>query len=165
MSTNVEGNEYPELVDMDTYIGTKISKAKPMSRIDYNVFKGWALPADENPADEGFIVQYEDGYISWSPKKQFDDAYHKTVGMNFGLAIEAMRKGHKVSRAGWNGKCMWVSLSAPKSTHWIPEVDGQVKRTFSDSPYFCMKTADGSLQPGWLASQADMLAFDWGITE
>lgn len=24
-----------------------------------------------------------------------------------------------------------------------------------------MKTADGAMQPGWLASQADMLANDW----
>ncbi len=28
-----------------------------------------------------------------------------------------------------------------------------------------MFTADGKMQPGWLASQTDMLACDWGITD
>jgi hypothetical protein len=28
-----------------------------------------------------------------------------------------------------------------------------------------MKTADGVMQPGWLASQADMLADDWEVVE
>jgi hypothetical protein len=161
----MQGNEYPELVDMGTYIGTKIVKAKPMNRLDYNLFRGWKVPDDENPLDDGYIVQYEDGYISWSPVKQFDKANRKTAGMTFGLAIEAMRKGHKVQRAGWNGKGMWVALSSAKTSHWIPESDGKVKRTFSESPYFCMKTANGDLQPGWLASQSDMLAFDWSIVE
>ena len=29
--------------------------------------------------------------------------------------------------------------------------------------YFCMKAADDSIVNGWLASQTDMLATDWGI--
>ena len=55
---------------------------------------------------EGYEVTYEDGFKSWSPKSVFDAAYRPTHGLTFGLAIEALKKGFKVARAGWNGKGM-----------------------------------------------------------
>lgn len=70
---------------MNTYIGTKAIRAVPMTRIAYNQLRGWPLPADENGADEGYLVEYLDGgkgnvpgysgYVSWSPKEVFDRAY------------------------------------------------------------------------------------------
>ena len=70
---------------MKKYIGTKQVQAKPMDRYDYNEYRGWKLPEDEDPSDEGYLVEYldggepnhsnHDGYISWSPKEQFDNAY------------------------------------------------------------------------------------------
>lgn len=62
---------------MEKYIGTKQIEAEPMTRGEYNEYRGWNIPADENPADEGYLVKYTDGYISWSPKKQFEDVYSK----------------------------------------------------------------------------------------
>lgn len=62
---------------MERYIGTKVITAKPMNRGEYNKFRGWDIPADENPLDEGYLVKYEDGYISWSPKSTFEKAYRK----------------------------------------------------------------------------------------
>lgn len=59
------------------YIGTKMIKARPMNRGDYNKYRGWNIPKDENPADEGYLVMYSDGYESWSPKKQFEEAYRE----------------------------------------------------------------------------------------
>lgn len=64
--------------NMKRYIGTKVVNAKPMNRIEYNNFKGWTIPSDENPLDEGYLVQYEDGHVSWSPKSTFESAYRKT---------------------------------------------------------------------------------------
>lgn len=71
---------------MKIYIGTKIINAKPMTRGDYNVLRGWTIPADENPDDAGFLVEYLDGgkanvpgftgYVSWSPADVFARAYH-----------------------------------------------------------------------------------------
>ena len=70
---------------MKTYIGTKIINAKPMSRGEYNVYRDWVLPTNEDGGDEGYLVEYLDGgkpnddrhagYISWSPKAQFEAAY------------------------------------------------------------------------------------------
>ena len=44
-----------------THIGTKLIAAEPMTRAAYNEFRGWALPADENGADDGFLVESLDG--------------------------------------------------------------------------------------------------------
>ena len=70
---------------MKTYTGTKIVTAKPMNRADYNKYRNWVLPDNEEGSDDGYLVEYTDGgkandsrhagYISWSPKAQFDAAY------------------------------------------------------------------------------------------
>lgn len=60
---------------MKKYIGTKLIEAEPMTRGDYNKYRGWTIPADENPADKGYLVRYSDSYVSWSPKEVFDAAY------------------------------------------------------------------------------------------
>ena len=93
------------------FIGTKIILAVAMTRLAYNDYRGWALPADENGDDAGYLVEYTDGgapnhpdhtgYISWSPKAQFDNACRPTSGMSFGLALEALKLGKSVSRSGW----------------------------------------------------------------
>ena len=68
-----------------TYEGTKRVHARPMTRGEYNAYRGWEVPADENPADDGYLVEYLDGgksnhpnhagYISWSPKDVFERSY------------------------------------------------------------------------------------------
>lgn len=70
---------------MEKFIGTKVVNAKPMTRQEYNDIRGWDLPADEEGSDEGYLVEYVDGgqanhprfsgYISWSPKAVFENAY------------------------------------------------------------------------------------------
>lgn len=99
--------------------------------------------------------------------------------MTFGMAIEAMKLGHKIARAGWNDKNMYLVLVVDTYDHASDSVevfnDIAIEDTkFLDNPtgkmvptdaYIVMRTAQGSAQPGWLASQADMLAEDWGIVE
>lgn len=85
--------------------------------------------------------------------------------MNFGKAIEALKKGKKVTRKGWNGKKMFLyyvpeglypaRTDAAKS---IADENGKVQY----GPYIAMKTAQGNVVP-WLASQTDMLSEDWEI--
>lgn len=70
---------------MKVYIGTKLIQARPMNRQEYNDYRGWDLPSDEDGTDKGYLVEYLDGgqsnhpdhegYISWSPKDVFDRAY------------------------------------------------------------------------------------------
>lgn len=60
---------------MKQYIGCKLVAAEPMTRGEYNEFQGWQIPADENSADEGYRLEYPDGYVSWSPREIFEKAY------------------------------------------------------------------------------------------
>ena len=83
--------------------------------------------------------------------------------MNFGEAIEAMKEDKCVSRSGWNGKNMHIYLEG----HFTHVLKGGhfkgAKRAYE--PVIIMYTAQGQHQPGWLASQADMLADDWEVVE
>lgn len=91
---------------MKTYIGTKIIQAEPAFRIDGKVYpESGPVPRSMN-REEGYRVRYPDGYESWSPRDVFEEAYRETGGMNFGLAIEAAKRGAKITRRGWNGKGM-----------------------------------------------------------
>lgn len=164
---------------MKQYYGTKNIAAKPMNRLEYNKFRGWELPKDEDGADEGYLVEYLDGgkpnvegftgYVSWSPKEQFDNAYQPVDAMSFGHAIVALQAGHKVSRAGWNGKGMFLILVAgtkdAKLTEGTPYQKALQSNIVTINPHIDMLTATGEFQPGWLASQTDMLSDDWGIVE
>ena len=120
------------------YIGTKIVTAWQQEE------SACVIPR------QGYAVKYSDGYISWSPKDVFEEAYRRTDGMSFGLAIEAIKKGLCVARSGWNGKGMWLNLQVP---------DENSKMSL---PYIYMKTADDKQVP-WLASQTDVLADDWSV--
>ncbi|WP_455424810.1 DUF2829 domain-containing protein [Dryocola sp. LX212] len=162
---------------MQKHIGVKLINAVSMTRQEYNTLRGWQLPPDENGSDDGYLVEYLDGgkpntdayagYVSWSPKEVFDKAYRPIAGLNFGLAIEALKSGKRVARAGWNGKGMWLDLVlSPRSggaradqLHYtIGGLDNGLL------PWIGMKTADDCFVP-WLASQTDVLAEDWQIIE
>jgi hypothetical protein len=70
--------------------------------------------------------------------------------MNFGEALDALKRGRKVTRDGWNGKGMWLALQ-------VPDAHSKMSR-----PYVYMRTVDDQLVP-WVASQSDLLVEDWAI--
>ena len=148
---------------MKQYIGTKIIDACPMTRGAYNEYRCWDIPAGENPNDDGYLIRYADGYESWSPKNVFEDAYRPTDAMNFGLAIEAMKDGERVARKGWNGKNMFVFLAYEPDFVTDADISALDQLETEVGDMLVMKTAQNTYQPGWLASQADMLAEDWYI--
>ena len=94
---------------LELYIGTKAVKAALMTRGEYNALRGWEVPADENPADAGYLVEYTDGgrtnvpgfrgYVSWSPRDVFERAYRRPRGMDFGQAAEAIAAGETATIA------------------------------------------------------------------
>lgn len=167
---------------MQRFIGTKILNAEPMNRQKYNDFRGWTLPENEDGMDEGYLVEYCDGgkpntekfegYVSWSPKEQFEKAYRLADAMTFGHAIEALKMGLKVARAGWNGKGMylWLMPSATVPVDWckephLRELAESNGGSFEALGTIRMKTADNKVLTGWLASQTDVLAEDWVVIE
>jgi len=150
---------------MQQYIGTKLVTSTPMNRADYNTYRGWTLPENEDGSDDGYLVEYQDGgkpndsrhagYISWSPKAQHEAAYRPCDAMTFGLAVEALKKGLKVARSGWNGKGLWLEYYQPMADVDLP----YIRMSY---PVHSATYPNGARVP-WLASQTDVLAEDWCI--
>lgn len=160
---------------MKRFIGTKLIAAEAMTRAAYNDFRGWTLPANENGADRGYLVEYLDGgkpnvpshagYVSWSPKEQFEAAYRPCHEMTYGLALEALKRGDSVARTGWNGKGMFVYM-VPANAY--PAQTGAAKAHFGADAlvpygaYFALVGVDGIVRT-WVPSITDNLAEDWAI--
>lgn len=98
---------------------------------------------------------------------------------NFGTVIEKLRNNSnlKALREGWNGKNMFIvlmpSLYLPSfnSGDFPRKVNDRTAKHIGENtpldsqPYFAMFTAQKKWQPGWLPSQADILAEDWIIED
>lgn len=96
---------------------------------------------------------------------------------DFGWAIKQLKEGKKVAREGWNGKNMWIVLMPslylpPYNTEdELRKVNDRTAKHIGEDkpldsqPYIAMWTADEKWQPGWLASQADILSEDWVIVD
>lgn len=170
---------------MEKFIGTKIVQAEPAMKcwghkgeahdagliltqkeLVEKVSDGW----ETTEIRHGYAVVYEDGYRSWSPKDVFVAAYRRTDGMNFGLAVEAAKLGHRIARRGWNGKNMSVAYQKgypdgiPCNENTARAWGMEVGELFKCRPYLQLRCADGSFQM-WVASQSDILADDWYIVE
>lgn len=95
---------------------------------------------------------------------------------NFGKAIELLKSGKKVARKGWNGKDMYLTMVVATCDYAVdsniefadiavPCIKSEYPSYIPTDPYIVMRTAQKTAQPGWLASQADMLAEDWVIVK
>jgi hypothetical protein len=146
---------------MKKYIGVKQIEAEPMMLNDAEEVLQRKI---QNQNEPGYLVKYPDGYQSWSPKEVFEEAYRETDGMTFGLAIEAAKKGHKISRAGWNGKSQYIELASAISYKNPAGEEINTDHAAIGNKAFAFCGTSG-VQMGWLASQADMLAEDWAIVE
>ena len=85
---------------MKQYTGTKVVNAEPMTRQEYNDLRGWQVPNDENPLDEGYLVEdaaaapnttTHNGYVSWSPKDMFEKSYLPSERPIDRMAIENLQ--------------------------------------------------------------------------
>ena len=167
---------------MQTYIGSKLINAKPMSRLEYNKFRGWELPKDENGDDPGYLIdaQYNNGgpkntsaysgYVSWSPVEVFKHEYRTTSEMTFGDAIIMLKAGHKIARKGWNGKGMFVYLvptaKDPASRNELGTVVDHSDEfgLVNYSAYMVIKNVGGTVRK-WVPNVIDCLAEDWTIVD
>jgi hypothetical protein len=155
--------------EMKEYIGTKKVKGKQFTKSEAEDLLGHAFSAIDGDGD-GYLVEYNTGYQSWCPKKQFEEANRSNGNFSFGDAVFLMEQGRKMYRKGWNGKNMYICLQIGSI---IPAGDargGIALSMANDSfekieicPHVDMKSADGKCVVGWLASQTDMLAEDWCV--
>lgn len=83
----------------------------------------------------------------------YGKAARRVATMSFSEALDAMKKDLCVAREGWNDRGMFIHLQSISPEDAIAKYE----------PCIVMFTAQGKHQPGWLASQADMLAEDWFV--
>ncbi len=97
-------------------------------------------------------------------EEQTTNEFIQTENFTFGIAIKAMKLGHKVARSGWNGKGMYLVYFSPVShgLEILTVYDKEEGTTLPLLPFILMKTADNCYVP-WLASQTDILAEDYSI--
>lgn len=99
-----------------------------------------------------------------------------SCGMSFGVALELLKVGRKVSRAGWNGKGMylWLMPAAMVKAEWCKEPHlkalaeangGEIEALGTIRMYTVNASGRWAVLTGWLASQSDMLADDWCVVE
>ena len=95
-------------------------------------------------------------------------------GMPFGAALEALKNGERVARAGWNGKGMylWLLPAAVVKAEWCREPHlkevaeangGEIEALGSIRMYTVNAHGRRAVLTGWLASQTDMLSSDWVV--
>lgn len=135
---------------MKRYIGTQIVHAE--------------IAANPKDGIEGYKVVYADGHTIWSPMNTFKDAYLACDAMTFGLAVEALKMGKRVSRTGWNDKNSWLKLISKFEYSQVFAGRETLCAGLFKHPCILQKTSDDCFAP-WSASQRDMLAEDWVIIE
>ncbi len=72
--------------------------------------------------------------------------------MNFSQALDALKEGKNLTRSGWNGKGLFVTMQ-------VPDVNSKMGR-----PYLYMNPDNDKLVP-WLPSQTDIFGEDWSVVE
>jgi len=78
---------------------------------------------------------------------------------DFGVAIQALKKGERVARKGWNGKGIFLQLQVPDANSKMSHAYIYIDTTGLESDNTHAKR---NLVP-WLASQTDMLSEDWVV--
>ena len=144
------------------YVGIKAIAAVAMTRQEYNDYRGWQLPTDEEHLanEQGYLVEYLDGgkandprhagYISWSPEAVFNNAYKANGALGFSEAhhIALAEQGKRIQRSGWNG--------ADLAVYYVQHEHGL-------EPHMVIRNGKTGRVNTWVPSSADLVANDWSI--
>ena len=168
---------------MNTYIGMVVVQAKPAVMVNGCIWpEGLPIPtADPEPklgspcmsvklndeVTEGYVFIGDNKYPEFMEKEKFDKRFQSAKAISFSIALDALKRGGRIAREGWNGKGMYVFLA--DDLEFRTEADISECYDKEDgvevSEVMILRTAQGTFQPGWLATQSDILANDWYVLE
>ena len=102
-------------------------------------------------------------------KIEAQDVIPEGATFDFGTAVEALKQGARVARAGWNGKGMFLYYVPENKYPASRNEHGTMVGVFEDDmvpyrEYIALKTVDNQVVP-WAPSISDALAEDWQIVE
>lgn len=85
-------------LNFKTYTGTKTIKAVPMGKAEAEKVLGKSItPA--TPGENGYLVEYPDGYRSWSPASAFEAAYRVAETYVDRMKIELADLNERICKA------------------------------------------------------------------
>jgi Protein of unknown function (DUF2829) len=79
--------------------------------------------------------------------------------MDFGMALQELKKGNRVFRSNWNGKEIWLQLQVPDEFSKMTE-----PYLYIEYPHGHPAYPNGSKVP-WVGSQTDVLGQDWEVKD
>ncbi len=103
---------------MKTYIGTKTVKAEPMTVADAEKVLGRKIDMKDTThpdEEEGYLVEYEDGYKSFSPKEVFEKAYKPSDSFLDRLYIERDQLSERLTKLRSFTQTPWFDSFPKKS--------------------------------------------------
>lgn len=169
--------EESNMQPMVKFFGMKEIKAAPMSYFDFQ--KTIDRPTEKKEKDEpGYLVEYPDGYRSWSPAKAFEEAYVPNERLSGGMALHLIAKGYTARRAMWPQGFVMLRKGYDADKFMMPIMDEKQKKDdptgvsfrFDDmlvranvyaDPLFREKT-NVHFNP-WTPAMEDILANDWFV--
>ena len=128
--------------------------------------------------EDGYLVEYKDGYKSWSPRSVFEGDYedfYEMTSINFGGAIQALKIGLAVRRKGWNGKGLFVVKQIPAhiTEDIIPNMQSLPQSAKNilmsrENPHIDYTNQMLIINPdgradSWVPSSSDIFANDWEV--
>lgn len=159
---------------MKKYTGTKTIKAMPMTMTEAQKVLGRELkPAAVE--EDGYLIEYKNGYKSWSPKSVFEETYREVGSVNFGGAIDLLKAGLAVKRKGWNGKGSFIVKQVPAhiTGDIIPKMQSLPKSAKDilmnrENPHIDYTNQMLIINPdgradSWVPSSSDVFAEDWEV--
>lgn len=162
---------------MKKFIGTKVIMAEPMTLTEAQKVLGREIKPAVKESD-GYLIEYDNGYKSWSPKSVFEKTYYEAGDdLDFGCVVALLKSGVAVRRKGWNGKGLFIVKQIPSHIEGdiIPKMQSlpQIAKNIlmkRENPHIDYTNQMLIINPdgradSWVPSSSDVFAEDWEVVD
>lgn len=148
------------------YGAVTMCSALPMTRGEYNAFRGWTMPPDEQPDEPGYLRSLDEdpSYSTWTPKHIFDRYYKRLLdGVPYGVAMDLLlsRKATEIHHTSWGEGEFVILVDSSK----IQSAMGYGFGEYMGEPSFlgslCKHTNKKELILGWTPTYTEMTQGAW----
>lgn len=116
--------------------------------------RGQILGGTNGLAGENTCATQGAAECGYSPGRDRGQTISATVEVHavypFSHALDALKAGCRITRAGWNGRGQHIEMQRPD------------KHSRMTAPYAVLKNSNNDLVP-WVPSQGDLFANDWAV--
>lgn len=148
------------------YGAASVCSAVPMTRGEYNAYRGWSMPPDEQPDEPGYLrsLAEDPSYATWTPKHIFDKSFKSlSDGVSYGVAVDLLlsQKGTEIRHTSWHPQEFVMLVDSSK----IQSAMGYGFGEYIGEPAFlgslCKHTSNNELILGWTPTYLEMIKGAW----